>query len=606
MAMQELNITFKNKKGIKYAAKFSPSRVEGKQVYNFLAKKDGEDEFSHYGYMTEAFVQKIISNRPGSNNKYIESLELIENKIGKKSRQKIVFDLPSEIKEGSFFGEGSMLKKAGFSLTQTFYKTALYPAITIKPNANFKVDVVDDLQIKSRDNVLECNNFIITGLQDGYSNIIDLDIKNSKAGNINIVDSRAIEWPGGEDLYLSITTYSEGSDIEIKNSSFLAQQDKEKMSNLLRRGYIPIIADRDIKIVGSRIDVHDHTNVNEDLSLEGYALISRGSINIGYSSLYFEEDKDLPTILKADGSIDIKDTNLYLYGEANIGGKLKMATLEGAQTKVIAYIRNTKTKSPLQYKSSGHPVELNINHSTIDNGKYSINLEESVFIKNAKISSQNNKEGKPLNFKNCHIEASSLSNVSDLSNAHIGWAQIENFTLNNKNEKNKTSFIFGFALSTDRENTLDNQKAIMKNCNVELGENDNFSTWGNEKDMATFVNCSFSGRFVLQARADYKELFYVLSSKNSIYKNAVINIKSKETEINGSEIKGDIRSSALTLINNSIVSNSDLENVQTIEDSYVSNYNASEKDINLKNFNSDNQSFGVDPLLAANEELKLI
>jgi hypothetical protein len=51
MAMKELDIVFKNKKGIKYAAKFSPSRVEGKQVYNFLAKKDGEDEFSHYGYI---------------------------------------------------------------------------------------------------------------------------------------------------------------------------------------------------------------------------------------------------------------------------------------------------------------------------------------------------------------------------------------------------------------------------------------------------------------------------------------------------------------------------------------------------------------------------
>lgn len=378
------------------------------------------------------------------------------------------------------------------------------------------------------------------------------------------------------------------------------------MSNLLRRRYIPIIADRDIKIIGSRIDIYDHKNVNKDLSLEAYALISRGSINIGYSSLYFEEDKDAPTILKADGSIDIKDTNLYLYGEANIGGKLKMANLEGAQAKVLAYIKNTKTKSPLQYKSSGHPVELNINHSTIDNGKYSINFEESVFIKNAKISSQNNKDGKPLNFKNCHVEASSLSDISDLSNAHIGWAQIENFTLNNNNEKNKTSFIFGFALSTDRENTPDNQKAIMKNCNVELGENNSFSTWGNEKNRASFVNCSFSGNFSLNARSEYEELFCTLSSKNSVYKDASINIKSAQTEINGSEIKGKIDSFTLTSINNSIVSNSDLENVVTIEDSYVIDYEASPKDAEIKRFNSVSGTFEEELEAVVDQELQLI
>ena len=42
---------------------FIPAVVDDKEVYEFLAKEEKETDFLHYGYMTKAMAEKLLSKR---------------------------------------------------------------------------------------------------------------------------------------------------------------------------------------------------------------------------------------------------------------------------------------------------------------------------------------------------------------------------------------------------------------------------------------------------------------------------------------------------------------------------------------------------------------
>lgn len=53
MTMKSKQFHFHSHDGESYTALFSLTKVDDKEVYEFLAKEEKETDFLHYGYMTK-------------------------------------------------------------------------------------------------------------------------------------------------------------------------------------------------------------------------------------------------------------------------------------------------------------------------------------------------------------------------------------------------------------------------------------------------------------------------------------------------------------------------------------------------------------------------
>ena len=107
---------------------------------------------------------------------------------------------------------------------------------------------------------------------------------------------------------------------------------------------------------------------------------------------------------------------------------------------------------------------------------------------------------------------------------------------------------------------------ILRDYLFSLGENDVFHFYPDDSEKKIQINNSnFTGKFELAAPETLK-----INIKNSIFNNTNIEIGSvPKVDIENSEINSELKTTSLTSIEDSVISNSKIENISSVESSFL-------------------------------------
>ena len=280
-------------------------------------------------------------------------------------------------------------------------------------------------------------------------------------------------------------------------------------------------------------------------------------------------------------------------------------TLDDCEITCVDYSFINKTISTKVIGGEAQKTKVRFENATIDSGVsyYSdVKYDFSTFeIINSKIE---NEGDEILSLANgISITNSTIKNTLRLANAFIKNADIDNLILENKNDEKET-----FLLTPDHDtNRLTaGDRIVIKNCEVRLGKDDNFSI--NAAGHLEFMNSNFEGSFFLYtalktptkpidvnqydfaneiATMLYYDQFDVdhnvsltLQATNSIFKNvsldlSILNDEHKREEnlilIDASELSGPIELNGCYEVGNSYIKDVFTHNISSIKSSIICN-----------------------------------
>ena len=280
MTMKSKQFHFESHDGKFYTALFSLTKVDDKEVYEFLAKEEEQKDFLHYGYITKAMAEKLLSKRERDGRMYIQSVSLKSNPKDIPQKQKIILDLPDKIDEKSFLPGGLPFQSASLTLYSKSYQDKLVPAVTIKPHSSFTFDTNESTVIfKFPNNEMECTTFMVNEFKEGTHNTIDLNVENSKAEEIIIQGVRPISSINNE-TYLWIKN-KERELIYVYG--VLLPSNVEKKEALFGEGvsYIPISANGAIRLYHVKIEADLNTITRCGIYSGGKIEVSDGDLTFG-------------------------------------------------------------------------------------------------------------------------------------------------------------------------------------------------------------------------------------------------------------------------------------------------------------------------------------
>ena len=315
MTMKSKQFHFHSHDGESYTALFSLTKVDDKEVYEFLAKEEEQKDFLHYGYITKAMAEKLLSKRERDGRMYIQSVSLKSNSRDIPQKQKIILDLPDEIDEKSFLPGGLPFQSASLTLYSKSYQDKLVPAVTIKPHSSFTFDTNESTVIfKFPNNEMECTTFTVSEFKEGSHNTIDLNVENSKAEEIIIQGVKPISSINNE-TYLWIK--NKEKEVIYVYGVFLPSN-VEKKEALFGEGvsYIPISANGAIRIYHAKIEADLNT-------ITRCGIYSGGGIEVQDGDLAFGRGT---SILQVGEGLSVENMKLVISGENNIERSLNIET----------------------------------------------------------------------------------------------------------------------------------------------------------------------------------------------------------------------------------------------------------------------------------------
>lgn len=593
MTMKSKQFHFHSHDGESYTALFSLTKVDDKEVYEFLAKEEKETDFLHYGYMTKAMAEKLLSKRERDGRMYIQSVSLKSNPRDIPQKQKIILDLPDKIDENSFFPGGLPFQSASLTLYSKSYQEKLVPAVTIKPHSSFTFDTNESTVIfKFPNNEMECTTFMVNEFKEGTHNTIDLNVENSKAEEIIIQGVRPISSINNE-TYLWIKNKEKEL---IYVYGVLLPSNVEKKEALFNEGvsYIPISANGAIRLY--------HVKIEADLNtITSCGIYSGGNIEVQDGDLAFGRGT---SILQVGRSLSVENMKLVISGDNNIEWDLSLETDSSCVKNDSLTIENVYSKNSLCYtKDQGSDkIEAIVAKSFFENGGYPIYLEGNVSIYDTNIKNEKPEDEHSLTIKDCFFVSCDFYNISNMNNARINNARLEHFTLENENESDRNSFYFGLSdpLSMIK---LEEHPFEISNSTVSLGENDVFHFYPDDSEKKIQINNSnFTGKFewVNKKYSDNQKLEIIISNSifnraNVLHNNLDVDAK---IEINASEINGLLACDNLERVSNSFIQDSTLAyNVRVVEDCFLKDYEAPANVKAILGFNSEkNKCEEVQPI----------
>jgi hypothetical protein len=591
--MKSKQFHFESHDGKFYTALFSLTKVEDKEVYEFLAKEEEQKDFLHYGYMTKAMAEKLLSKRERDQEIYMKSISLKSNPKDIPQKQKIILDLPDKIDEKNFLPRGLPFQSASLTLYSKSYQEKLVPAVTIKPHSSFTFDTNESTVVfKFPNNEMECTTFMVNEFKEGTHNTIDLNVENSKAEEIIIQGVRPISSINNE-TYLWIKN-KERELIYVYG--VLLPSNVEKKEALFNEGvsYIPISANGAIRLY--------HVKIEADLNtITSCGIYSGGKIEVSDGDLAFGRGT---SILQVGEGLSVENMKLKISGDNNIERSLSIETDSSFVKNDSLTIENVYSKNNLYYTKGqgGDKIEAIVAKSSFDNAGYPIYLSGDVSIYDTNIKNEKREGKNSLTILDCFFVSCDFYNISNMNNARVNNARLENFTLENENESDRNAFYFGLSdpLSIIK---LEEHPFEISNSTVSLGENDVFHFYPDDgKKEIKINNSSFTGKFEWNSHRypDTQKLEIIISNSvfnkvNVLYNNidGHNNIdRNIKIEINASEINGFMVCANLERVSNSFIQNSTLaHSIQVVEDCFLKEYEAPANIKALIGFNSEKSEY---------------
>lgn len=553
--------------------KLTPEWISTKlgEVYELSHIDKIDQERLHYGYMTEALVSFLETTDEKGVSFFerveLKSIDVGNNRICNLLNQRIILDKPSKIERENFYHD--------FKLWPTIYSDEKkIDDIVVKVHSEFALcNREGDLELHFNDNLVELNVFELISSYD-KKEIYNFNFEDNVASSVIISEMNQPFWSNNKAL----------DNIDV------AFEAKKEASIVLESSAINMMVDDRENFTFNPIKVGDHLSlIDSQITFDRESLKNR------------EVELDVNFFYLKDSSISFEGAN-----SQKVGLRMrKIATFNSSEITCVDYSVINKTIDTNTIGEEVQKTRVRFENATIDSGVsyYSnVKYDSSVFeIINSKIE---NSVDEILSLANgISITNSTIKNTLRLANAFIKNADIDNLILENKNDEKET-----FLLTPDHDtNRLTaGDRIVIKNCEVRLGKDDNFSI--NAAGHLEFMNSNFEGSFFLYtalktptkpidvnqydfaneiATMLYYDQFDVdhnvsltLQATNSIFKNvsldlSILNDEHKREEnlilIDASELSGPIELNGCYEVGNSYIKDVFTHNISSIKSSIICN-----------------------------------
>ena len=578
MALKELSCEI-TKDGKKRTLNFVPANVDRKEVYSLMV--EGKNANIHIGYMTKAMAEKLLS-LDANCKKYIDRINFSRDVPSKDDNsdiygQKIILDLPNKIDDATFL--------KSFNLFPCTYASKRSKPLFLKVHSQFKYssnrgNVV--LVPNEENNSYEFDSFSINNLIGNGQEVI-LNICENKAeqlaigNNDNSIDSSGIKY--------EIVTTQPNASIDIWSCRIPTRsQDKSQ--------YLRFVSDKVISLGSLEIDCDD-INV---LDLNEVALVGKGSLKFKFVKINLNDD--LEDASQGCGLISYKDIDLInstlnVTGLSHFQGSLE--TLPSSSGIPILNFDRFNADSDIKLEASNSGSHFTLLHTHLSNGDKPIYLRDTIWMSDVSIM---NSGEKPLCLTRFYSQFSTFENLSNVSNADIGFTEAKNLTINTDVSSHERALFICpqeyYTSFEDYESNGVSDKRInkMDNCVINATGSDTFHLSANTSLNAS--NCAFTNSEITTAANDDGSINKLILD-NSVFNNANLyliftNKESREAGCTVSFCDISDRFSAVNLASIEGTSSSGnvlLESVSQVKDSCLQNYNVSYKNpTSLVNFDS--------------------
>ena len=567
MALKELSCEI-TKDGKKRTLNFVPANVDKKDVYSLMVEGKGNN--IHIGYMTKAMAEKLLS-LDANGKRYIDRINFSRDVPTKDDDseiygQKIVLDLPNKIDDPTFL--------TSFTLLPCTYASKRAKPLFLKVHSIFSyfsrignVVLVPD----EKNNVYETYNFSINN-RIGKPQEIILNICENKAEQIVIgVNDNSID---SSEIKYEIVTTQPNASIDISSCRIPTRsQDKSQ--------YIRFVGGKEVSLNHFEISCDD-INV---LDLNEVALVSKGSLKFKFVKINLSDD--LEDASQGCGLISYKDIDLInstlnVTGLSHFQGSLE--TLPSSSGIPILNFDRFNSYSDIKLEASNSGSHFTLLHTTLSNGDKPIYLRDTIWMSDVSIA---NSGEKPLYLTRFYSQFSTFENISNVSNADIGFTEAKNLTINtDTSSHDRAIFISSKEYYTNfadyEENGVSSERINKMNNCVINATGAPFYLSPNTSLNAN--NCVFTDSEITAETNDDGSMNKLVFD-NSVFNNAgfYLTFNTKESKESGCTVSFcDIsdRFCAVNLtkmegtISSGIVF---LDNVSMVKDSCLQNYNVSYK-----------------------------
>ena len=546
------------------------------EVYELSHLDKIDQERLHYGYMTEALVSFLETTDekgvPFFERVELKSIDVGNNRICNLLNQRIILDKPSKIERENFYHD--------FKLWPTIYSDEKkIDDIVVKVHSEFTLcNREGDLELYFNDNFVELNVFELIN-SDDKKEVYNFNFEDNVASSVLISEMNQPFWSNNKAL----------DNIDV------AFEAKKEASIVLESSAINMMVDDRENFTFKPIKVGDHLSlIDSQITFDRESLKNR-EVELDFDFLYLK-----------DSSISFEGVN-----SQKVGLRMrKIATFNSSEITCVDYSIINKSIDTKTVGAEVQKTRVRFKNATINSivSYYSdVKYDFSTFeIINSKIE---NEGDEILSLANgISIANSTIKNTLKLANAFIKNADIDNLILENKNGEKET-----FLLTPDHDtNRLTaGDRIVIKNCEVRLGKDDNFSI--NAAGHLEFMNSNFEGSFFLYtalktptkpidvnqydfaneiATMLYYDQFDVdhnvsltLQATNSIFKNvsldlSILNDEHKREEnlilIDASELSGPIELNGCYEVGNSYIKDVFTHNISSIKSSIICNKNLKE------------------------------
>lgn len=567
MALEELSCEI-TKDGKKRTLNFVPANVDKKDVYSLMVV--GKNANIHIGYMTKALAEKLLS-LDANGKKYIDRINFSRDVPSKDDDteaygQKIVLDLPNKIDDESFL--------MNFSLLPCTYASKRAKPIFLKVHSIFSyfsrignVVLVPD----EKNNLYETYNFSINNRMGKPQEVI-LNICENKAEQIVIgVNDNSID---SSEIKYEITTTEPNASIDISSCRLPTRsQDKSQ--------YIRFVGGKELSLNHFEISCDD-INV---LDLNEVALVGKDGLKLHFVKINLSDDLEDASQgcgLISYKNIDLINSTLNVTGLSRFQGSLE--TLPSSNgISILNFDRfNSYSDIKIEASSGSHFTLL---HTTLSNGDKPVYLRDTVWMSDVSIM---NSGERPLYLTRFYSQFSTFENISNVSNADIGFTEAKNLTVNTDlNSKERAVFICPqeyFTNFEDYESNGISDKRInkMDNCVINATGSDTFHL--NSGTSLNASNCVFTNSEITTAANDDGSINKLILD-NSTFNNANLYLifSNKESREIGCTISFCDISDRFSAVNLASIEGTNssgnvlLESVSEVKDSCLQNYNVSYK-----------------------------
>ena len=536
-----------------YNIDFVPTVVDGIECYELKSK-----DF-HYGYMTEALVNKIFETRPGSKDRYVDSFsfetKVKDNQQYLKLKNRIILDLPSKIDEANAFSAFSFY---GVKYADDLKKEPIF----IKSKIDYSLSgVSSEIEFIFPDNRLNCGGFNVHDINKGLTTI-EIDAPN---GNIKSVNLNSFTFPGNEekDTHLSVTFEKEWGELLV-NNSYIPTYPGES-------GYLRIKTGDQLSLVNGGI------NSDNQKDLDLLLLESSKSIVIHDAHLFFSQTekylKDRPFVgISGDGSIHLLYNDCYINGLVQNDQSLEVVAPNPKETykRYSFFITNSTFKSPVILSLPKDINSLVVSDTLIDNKGKETALKGDIRILGSELTGDGKKKQA---ITNSSIRWSKLINFGTIKYSTISNTLLENCKITNKSQGSQDVIIgssyYSYLDEKDKYEKTDILH-VMKNCEIDVSDEFFF----NSNIPSRFENCVFKKKYELSN----VENDFNLSLLNSVFTDARMELKKAPggstdfMTIRNCEFTGSSFFCGVKEIDSSIIqSNVKLSNFDKVSDSFLEN-----------------------------------